>query len=98
MLGTIVILFTIITVLIIFVFGNRINIIMEESFPKISHISNYILNLRNIIIIISLFIIFVFIYKFIPNKEGNRIKTQIPGALFASIRLDCCFILFLNIY
>lgn len=96
-LGTIIILFSIIMVLILLVFGNRINTVMEESFPMTSQISNFILNIRTIIVITSLFIMFVLMYRFVPNKKGNRVIKQIPGAIFASIRLAFGFIFFFNI-
>lgn len=96
-LGTVITLFSVVTVLILQVFGNRINDILQESFPNAYIISNFIINIRSIVIIISLFIVFVLIYKFVPNKRGNRARDQIPGAIFASIRLASCFIFFLNL-
>ena len=98
MIGTIIVLLTIITVLILLVFGNRINSIIEYYFPNLSNIANYILNIRNIITMISLFIIFVMIYSFIPGKGKSMVKKQIPGAIFASIRMDFSVIFFFNLY
>ena len=31
-------------------------------------------------------------------KNENKLKNQIPGALFASVRVVCAFLLFLYIY
>ena len=98
MIGTIVMLLVIIAVLILFVFGNRINLLIEENFPSLSYISNYILDMRNIVIIISLFTVFVFIYRFVPNIDNNHLKQQIPGAIFVSIRMDCSFLFFFYLY
>lgn len=84
-LGTVIILVSLIFVLILIVFGNRINSIMQENFPMLSHISNFIINIRGLIVITSLFIVFTLIYRFVPNKKGNRILKQIPGAIFAAL-------------
>lgn len=96
-IGTIIAIFSVIMVLILMVFGNRINSIIEENFENFSGITTFILSIRNIIVIGGLFTMFVIMYRFVPNKKGNRVKKQIPGAIFASIRLVCTFIFFLNL-
>lgn len=83
-LGTAIILISIIFVLIIIVFGNKINYSLQEKFPMITTISSFILNIRSIVVISSLFIVFALIYKFAPNRRGNRLVKQLPGAIFAS--------------
>ena len=83
--GTVITLVSIIFVLILIVFGNRINSIMQENFPMISKIGNFIIHIRGVIVLISLFIIFTLIYKFVPNKKDNRLIKQIPGAIFTAI-------------
>ena len=83
--GTVITLVSIIFVLILIVFGNRINSIMQGNFPMISKIGNFIIHIRVVIVLISLFIIFTLIYKFIPNKKDNRLIKQIPGAIFTAI-------------
>lgn len=96
-IGTAIAIITIIMVLILLVFGNRINTIIEENFNTFSQLTNFILNIRNILVIISLFIVFLLMYKFVPNKRGNKLKYQIPGAIFAAIRLVINFIFLFNI-
>ena len=96
-IGTIIAIFSVIMVLILMVFGNRINIIIEENFNSFSGITTFILSIRNMIVIASLFTMFVIMYRFVPNKKGNRLKKQIPGAIFASIRLVCTFVFFFNL-
>ena len=84
--GTIIIIVTIIMVLILLVFGNRISLTVEENFPNFSEIINFILSIRSLLVIISLFIIFVLMYRFVPDhQKGSSLKSQIPGATFASI-------------
>ena len=96
-LGTIIVLISIIAVLVLLVFGNRFNIIIQKSYPMFSNIYNLIINIRSIVVVVFLFLVFTIIYKFAPTKRGNKLKNQIPGAIFASIRLVCCFLLFFNI-
>ena len=88
-MGTIIIIFAIIMVLLLLVFGNQINMTIQEKFPVLSNIVSFILSIRSVIVIGSLFIIFALIYRFVPNKKGSSLKQQIPGAIFASIRLVC---------
>ncbi len=84
-LGTVIILISIILALILIVFGNRINSIMQDNFPMISNIANFIINIRGLIVITSLFIAFTLIYRFVPNKKGTRLIKQMPGAIFAAL-------------
>lgn len=83
-LYTLVFIIAIILFLIIMVFGNKIHNVILNKFGKISNISLYILNIRSIFFIFAMFFIFLMIYRFIPKHKLN-LKTQIPGAIFASI-------------
>lgn len=85
MVGTLAIIISIIVVLILLVFGNRINIILNEKFPHLIGKYMYILDIRSILVIVWLFIMFILIYRFVPNRKGKGLKYQIPGAIFASI-------------
>lgn len=96
-LGTIITLFSIIIVLILLVFGNRIHLVMQESFPGLDKVIQYIINIRSIVVIIALFIMFVLMYRFVPNKKGLKLKKQIPGALFAAVRVGFGFLFFFDI-
>lgn len=95
--GTIIVILTIIMVLILIVFGNKISLMIEEKFPNFIEVTNFILEIRSIFVIIFLFFMFVLMYRFVPNKKGNRVREQIPGAAFASIRLVYIIIFFLNL-
>ncbi len=96
-IGTVIIIVTIIMALVLIVFGNEINNVIEEKFDSFSNVTNFILNIRSILVIISLFFVFMIMYRFVPNKKGNTLKKQIPGAIFASIRLVCTFIFLFNL-
>ncbi len=97
LIGTVIIIITIIMVLLLMVFGNTISRIIEEKFIGFSGIMNFILSIRVILVIVSLFVMFALMYRFVPNKKGSRLKNQVPGALLASIRMDNCFLLFFNL-
>lgn len=84
-IGTIIVLLSIITVLILLVFGNSINDIISEHFAGFSKVISFILSIRSGIVIISLFFMFILMYRFVPGKKGNKLKNQIPGAIFASM-------------
>lgn len=96
-IGTIIALFSIVLVLVLLVFGNNIEHLMNEHFENASKIMSAILNIRGIGIILLLFTMFLLMYRFVPNKKGLKIKNQIPGAFFASIRLVCIILLFFYI-
>ena len=97
LVGTIIVIFTIIMVLILIVFGNKINEIIQEKFSAFSEFVTFILSIREVLVIASLFLMFVLMYRFVPNKKGSRLKNQIPGALFSSIRMVSCFIFLFNL-
>ncbi len=96
--GTIIIILTIIMSLILLVFGNKINITIQNNFTAFNGIANFILDIRSLLVIISLFIIFLLMYRFLPEQKGSGLKKQIPGAIFASIRLGYYFLFFFNLY
>ena len=82
--GTVIILISIILTLIIIVFGNKLDTFIRENIPILSNMGSLIISLKNIIVIICLFIFFSLIYKFVPYKKKNTILKQFPGAIFAS--------------
>lgn len=87
---------SLIAVLIIRVFGNRINNLIFSRFEEIEKLINNILKLRTITLITVLFVIFLFIYRFMPRHK-LKLRTQIYGALFSSVS---CYMLswFFSIY
>jgi len=83
--GTVIALFFVVIVLILLVFGNNIERLINNNFEKAAEITSVILSLRGIWLVILLFVVFLFMYRFVPSRKGLKIKNQIPGALFASI-------------
>lgn len=93
---TILFIIFIIGTLLLIVFGNSINGILQERFHIVSELFNNILKLKHIVVIFSLAIIFIFAYQFIP-KHDYKIKKQIPGAILAAIACDVISI-FYSVY
>lgn len=81
---TLIFIILIIGMLIIQVFGNAIYNILIENFRTISLVISYILKMRILIVITTLFLAFLFIYRFIQNNN-SKLKNQIYGAMFASV-------------
>ena len=80
---TIGLLLMIIIALVFLVFGNRINVFINEHYSNLARVTNVILKFSDFIIFIILFIILLLIYKFIPGHKV-KLKNQIVGALFTS--------------
>lgn len=81
---TLVFVISIITFLVIMVFGNRIHLLLSTKFASIGKITAYILKIRGIILILGMFVVFLFIYKFIP-KNKLKFRDQIYGAGFTAV-------------
>lgn len=70
--------------LVLMVFGNTIQKTLEKNLPVLAAVTSFFLNMRTLIMIVALFIVFLFLYKFIPNRRVS-LKRQLPGAMFASV-------------
>lgn len=75
--------------LVLLVFGNSINIILQEKFDIFNNVINIVVNSKFIIIVVILSFVFTIMYKFIP-KHKYKLKHQIVGAIFSAI--SCIFI------
>ena len=93
---TIVFIVLIILMLLIVVFGNQINIILQEKFNIFSTAINALLKNKVLITTIILFLVLLNVYKFIP-KHKYKMVYQIPGAIFAAIACNVISI-FYSIY
>lgn len=96
LLFTIVFIVLTVFTLVLLVFGNSINNILQEKFDVFNNIINILVNSKSIIIIVILSFVFTIMYKFIP-KHKYKLKHQILGAIFAAIA--CTLIsIFYSIY
>lgn len=69
--------------LIIMVFGNRIMELIFTSFPKLKDVAVVIMSLRTAAALVILIVFFTFVYSVTPNGR-NKIKYQLPGAVFSA--------------
>lgn len=95
---TLIFIVAMIFFLLILVFGNKIcNII---SYKYVSTIILYLLKIRFIILIPTIYLVLLMIYKFIPQNK-LEIGTQKYGALFATIvwcLLSYCFSIYMELF
>lgn len=99
---TIILIILLVSTLAIIVLGNYIgsflNYIFEDT--ELEKIINCIVEFRQIGFSIIIFLIFLFFYKFIPNRI-LKLKNQICGAIFVTISwyvLSCGFSLYVQLY
>ena len=84
MVYTIIFIVMIIVVLLVITFGSTIVEFLQEKYMGINWAINIILNLRVLWQFLLLFLVFWLMYIFVPNHKV-KYRTQIPGAIFASI-------------
>lgn len=96
LISTIIFIVVIVLTLLVLVFGNSINLFLQERFNIFSTVINLLLKSKILISIISLSIILTFVYRFIP-KHKYKLKNQIPGAVIAAVLCNVVSI-FYSIY
>lgn len=97
---TIIFIISIIIMLLLLVFGNSINQILQEKFNIFSNLINLLLKSKVILSIILLSLIFSIMYRFIP-KHKYKLKNQIMGAVVAAIAcnvISIFFSIYVNIF
>ncbi|MCI8403921.1 MAG: YihY/virulence factor BrkB family protein [Clostridia bacterium] len=70
--------------IIVFGFGNKIEIFLGAHSIVLSAIVNLFLKVKIIVFMVYLTIIFALFYKFLP-KKNNSFKSQLPGAAFSAV-------------
>lgn len=73
----------IVIVLIILVLGNEIKKLFLEYMPMIGQVMEVILETRILLVFGLLFLVFLMLYKVLPNRTANY-KSQVPGAAFTA--------------
>lgn len=99
-LSTVIFIVVIILMLLLLVFGNSINIFLQEKLNIFSEVINLLLKSKLLISTIILTGIFTMMYRFIP-KHKYKLLYQIPGAFLAAIACDIISIfysLYVNIF
>ncbi len=82
--------------LLLLVLGDLIQATVSTYIPILGKLIGEILGARNQLMFFMLFIVFLVIYRFIPNRK-TTIRSQIPGAVFAAVAW-AAFSYFFSIY
>ncbi len=83
-LYTMILILSIVTVLILLVFGNTLQKAIVKYAPIISQLTALILGIRIIIIMAFLTLFFALIFKMLPNRKAT-FKAQLPGAILGAL-------------
>lgn len=81
---TVMFILVIILLLVLSVFGNSLNIFIEEHIPFLVGVADWLIEARIFIMPTALVIFSLLTYKFLPNRKDKCVK-QIPGAVFAAL-------------
>ena len=85
---TIVFIFLFIFSLGLLVFGNTIQMFLENVFPWLSHITGTIISLRTLLALAILVFFFTLMYTYLPDKKRDGTRSpflaQLPGAIFST--------------
>lgn len=91
---------SIIAFLLVMLLGERIHNVFNNKIEILSVAISYILKIRGFLLIIPMFIVFLFIYKFIP-KHKLPILSQVSGAAFSAIAwyiVSWFFSIYINLF
>lgn len=80
---TVLFVVALIVSLILLVLGNRIQEMLAEYLPFVGKITVHVLNARTFLVFGVLFVVFMLIYKVLPNRKAT-LKSQMPGALLTA--------------
>lgn len=80
---TLIFAIMLIATMILFVFGNRLFLWIEQKIPVLMHMALVIISLRTIVGLATLLIFFLIIYILIPNRK-TKVMAQFPGSLICA--------------
>lgn len=66
--------------LFLLVLGNRIQVVAAKYVPVLGRLIGRIIGARTVLVFAVLFLIFLLLYKMLPNRRAT-LKSQVPGAL-----------------
>ena len=84
MLYTVLFVFALIGSLILLVFGNSIQQTLMRYVPFLGEMVARFLGAKNFLVFIVLVLLFLFLYKALPNRRAS-LKSQVPGAVLTAI-------------
>jgi len=70
--------------MVLMIFGNGIQSLLEDYVPVVASITRTIFNMRTVISFVTISLILLVIYKFLPNRKAS-FKSQLPGAVLGAI-------------
>ncbi len=95
---TIVFMLAIILSLVVLVFGNSLHKVALEHIPIMLYVTEIILRLKGMVSVAILAVIFMLLYRFVPNRKV-KLHRQAPGAAFAAVcwyLFSMCFSLYVE--
>lgn len=98
---TVLFIMMLIVMLVIAVFGNTLYDFIFDKIPLLSHVAQWVLWLKNFVAPALLTILFLYVYKYLPNSNEIVLKKQFPGAIFAAAGWMLCswvFSVYLDIF
>ncbi len=87
LIETIVFIVLIMIGMVLLVFGNSLKSLAQQHFGALENFNTFSQIITEISFIIVTFIIFLFLYRFMP-KHKVTFKSQIPGAIFGALALN----------
>lgn len=97
---TLVFVISIVLTLILQVFGNSLQRELSRRFPFMDKLIAMIISMRVVITLSTLCLVFLMMYKFIPNRKAT-FRSQMPGAVLSSVCwsvFSFCFSLYIDFY
>ena len=70
--------------LLLLVMGNRIHQVAMEYIPFVGRIIGRILGAKTFLVFVMLFLVFLVLYRYLPNRKAT-LKSQVPGAFLTAV-------------
>ena len=74
----------IIVTLLVLVLGNRIQMAVQKTIPILGRLMARIMGARTLLVFAVLFVVFLVLYKVLPNRKAT-FKSQLPGAFIIAM-------------
>ncbi len=87
LIETVIFIVLIMLGMVLLVFGNSLKSLMQQHFGALEDFSTFSQVVTELGFILATFIIFLFLYRFMP-KHKVTFKSQIPGAIFGALALN----------
>lgn len=97
---TLLFIIAIIVTLLLSVFGNGISVFVIQHVPFLETVVDFLMRMRTLFSLSFLFVLWLLVYKFLPNKK-NVLRKQIPGAAFTAagwLLMSFFFSVYLDIF